>query len=146
MGLLIDGRSQIGWSAASTPDAVAWGDLGVEVVLECSGRFRSRDDARRPYLARGVRKVVVAAPVKDGCALNVVVGVNDDRYDPDEHDIVTAASCTTNCLAPVVKVLHEGIGDLAMGRSRRCMTSRTRRRSSTRRTRTCAGRAPRGCR
>ena len=56
-----------------------------------------------------MRKVVVAAPVKQG-ALNVVVGVNDDRYDPDVHDIVTAASCTTNCLAPVVKVIHEGIG------------------------------------
>ena len=57
-----------------------------------------------------MRKVVVAAPVKDGSALNVVVGVNDDLYDPDAHDIVTAASCTTNCLAPVVKVIHEGIG------------------------------------
>jgi glyceraldehyde 3-phosphate dehydrogenase len=57
-----------------------------------------------------VRKVAVAAPVKDGSALNVVIGVNDDRYDPHLHDIVTAASCTTNCLAPVVKVLHEGIG------------------------------------
>ena len=57
-----------------------------------------------------MRKVVVAAPVKDDRALNVVVGVNDDRYDPGAHDIVTAASCTTNCLAPVVKVIHEGIG------------------------------------
>ena len=63
-----------------------------------------------PHLGRGARKVVVAAPVKDGSALNVVVGVNDDRYDPAVHAIVTAASCTTNCLAPVVKVLHEGIG------------------------------------
>jgi glyceraldehyde 3-phosphate dehydrogenase len=59
-----------------------------------------------------VRKVVVAAPVKDDRALNVVVGVNDDRYDPGRHDIVTAASCTTNCLAPVVKVLHESLGIL----------------------------------
>jgi glyceraldehyde 3-phosphate dehydrogenase len=57
-----------------------------------------------------VRKLVVAAPVKDGSALNVVLGVNDHRYDPHAHDIVTAASCTTNCLAPVVKVLHEAIG------------------------------------
>ena len=83
--------------------------LGVEVVLECSGRFRT-GPTLTPYLERGVRSVVVAAPVKDGSALNVVVGVNDDRYDPDVHSIVTAASCTTNCLAPVVKVLHEGIG------------------------------------
>ena len=63
-----------------------------------------------PFLERGARSVVVAAPVKDGSGLNVVVGVNDDRYDPAVHSIVTAASCTTNCLAPVVKVLHEGIG------------------------------------
>ena len=63
-----------------------------------------------PYFERGVKKVIVAAPVKDERALNVVVGVNDDLYDPAEHDIVTAASCTTNCLAPVVKVIHEGIG------------------------------------
>ena len=107
-GLAIDG-TQIGWSSESTPGAVAWGDLGVDLVLECSGRFRSRDTLA-PYLARGARKVAVAAPVKDGSALNVVVGVNHDRYDPDVHDVVTAASCTTNCLAPVVKVLHEGIG------------------------------------
>jgi glyceraldehyde 3-phosphate dehydrogenase len=63
-----------------------------------------------PYFERGVRKVVVAAPVKDLRALNVVMGVNDDRYEPGTHDILTAASCTTNCLAPVVKVIHEGIG------------------------------------
>ena len=67
-------------------------------------------DALAPYFERGVRKVVVAAPVKDARALNVVMGVNDDRYDPDAYDVVTAASCTTNCLAPVVKVIHEGLG------------------------------------
>ncbi len=106
-GLAIDG-TEIGWSAESTPGGVDWGDLGVDLVLECSGRFRSRETLA-PYFARGVRKVAVAAPVKDGSALNVVVGVNDDRYDADVHDVVTAASCTTNCLAPVVKVLHEEI-------------------------------------
>jgi glyceraldehyde 3-phosphate dehydrogenase len=106
--LAIDG-SRVSWSAEPSPGDVAWGELGVDVVLECSGRFRSRETLA-PYLARGVRKVAVAAPVKDGSALNVVVGVNDDRYDATLHDIVTAASCTTNCLAPVVKVLHEGIG------------------------------------
>ena len=63
-----------------------------------------------PYFQRGVRKVIVAAPVKDGGALNVVVGVNDDEYRPDRHHLLTAASCTTNCLAPIVKVIHEGIG------------------------------------
>ena len=85
-----------------------WGELGVEVVLECSGKFRTRESLE-PYFEQGVRKVIVAAPVKDG-ALNLVVGVNDDRYEPARDDILTCASCTTNCLAPVVKVLHEGIG------------------------------------
>ena len=107
-GLIVDG-SRLGWSDAREPGAVDWDALGVDVVLECSGRFRS-GPTLTPYLERGVRKVVVAAPVKDGSALNVVVGVNDDRYDPAAHSIVTAASCTTNCLAPVVKVIHEGIG------------------------------------
>jgi glyceraldehyde 3-phosphate dehydrogenase len=106
--LTVDGHT-LGWSDAAEPAAVDWGSLGVEVVLECSGRFRT-GPTLAPCLERGARSVVVAAPVKDGSALNVVVGVNDDRYDPDVHSIVTAASCTTNCLAPVVKVLHEGIG------------------------------------
>jgi glyceraldehyde 3-phosphate dehydrogenase len=88
---------------------VPWAEHGVDLVLECSGAFRTMD-ALAPYFELGVGKVVVAAPVKDERALNVVVGVNDDRYDPARHDVVTAASCTTNCLAPVVKVLHEGIG------------------------------------
>jgi len=107
-GLTIDGQA-LGWSDAAAPMDVDWGGLGVEVVLECSGRFRT-GPTLAPFLDRGACKVVVAAPVKDGSALNVVVGVNDDRYDPVAHSIVTAASCTTNCLAPVVKVLHEGIG------------------------------------
>jgi glyceraldehyde 3-phosphate dehydrogenase len=106
--LLVDGR-ELGWSEASEPGAVDWAALGVDVVLECSGKFRS-GPTLAPFLERGVRKVVVAAPVKDGSALNVVVGVNDALYDSESHSIVTAASCTTNCLAPVVKVLHEGIG------------------------------------
>jgi glyceraldehyde 3-phosphate dehydrogenase len=109
-GLAIDGRA-IGWSGVEEPGAVAWDDHGVDVVLECSGRFRTMESLA-PYFDRGVTKVVVAAPVKDPRALNVVVGVNDDRYDPATHDVVTAASCTTNCLAPVVQVIHEGIGIL----------------------------------
>jgi len=90
------------------PGSVPWDEHGVDIVLECSGHFRTRESLQ-PYFERGVRKVIVAAPVKDG-ALNVVVGVNDDLYDPARDDILTAASCTTNCLAPVVKVIHEGIG------------------------------------
>lgn len=106
--LTIDG-TRIGFSSEATPGDVAWDDHGVDVVMESSGKFRTMDKLD-PYFERGVRKVVVAAPVQDDRALNVVVGVNDDRYDPDVFDIVTAASCTTNCLAPVVKVVHEGIG------------------------------------
>ena len=77
-------------------------------MLECSGKFRTAETLA-PYFERGVRKVIVAAPVKEH-ALNVVMGVNDHLYRPDEHHLLTAASCTTNCLAPVVKVIHEGIG------------------------------------
>ena len=77
-------------------------------MLESTSKFKT-PEALAPFFARGVDSVVVAAPVKQG-ALNVVIGVNDDLYDPNEHKIVTAASCTTNCLAPVVKVIHEGIG------------------------------------
>ena len=95
-------------ASAAEPGDVPWGELGVEIVLECSGRFRTRE-LLEPYFEQGVRKVIVAAPVKQD-ALNLVVGVNDDLYEPDRHDLLTAASCTTNCLAPVVKVIHEGIG------------------------------------
>ncbi len=106
-GLTVNGTA-LGYSRQAEPADVPWGDLGVEVVLECSGRFRTAEllDA---YFQQGVRKVIVAAPVK-GDALNVVPGVNDHLYDPGRHDLLTAASCTTNCLAPVVKVIHEGIG------------------------------------
>ncbi len=105
--LVIDGTA-VSFSEAADPGDVPWGELGVEVVLECTGRFRTRESLAG-YFEQGVRKVIVAAPVKEG-VLNIVLGVNDDRYDPALHDIVTAASCTTNCLAPVVKVIHEGIG------------------------------------
>jgi len=82
---------------------------GVDVVIDCTGYFKT--EARlAPYFAAGVKKVVVSAPVKDGNAANIVMGVNDEIYDPKVHKIVTAASCTTNCLAPVVKVIHEGLG------------------------------------
>ena len=106
--LEIDGDT-IAYSAYGTPGEVDWNAHGVDVVLECSGRFRTPGKLE-PFFARGVSKVLVAAPVKDDRAVNIVVGVNDDAYDPERHDIVTAASCTTNCLAPVVKVIHEGLG------------------------------------
>tara|TARA_B100001093_G_scaffold378628_1_gene363945 strand:+ start:810 stop:1808 length:999 start_codon:yes stop_codon:yes gene_type:complete len=82
---------------------------GVDLVIDCTGAFKT-EVKLAPYFAAGVKKVVVSAPVKDGPTANIVYGVNDDFYDADIHKIVTAASCTTNCLAPVVKVLLEGIG------------------------------------
>ncbi|MCX6393921.1 MAG: ArsJ-associated glyceraldehyde-3-phosphate dehydrogenase, partial [Solirubrobacterales bacterium] len=102
-----DGR-RITFSQESSPGDVPWEEHGVDVVLEATGKFRTQETLL-PYLTRSVKKVVVAAPVKDG-SLNIVMGVNDHLYRADEHHIVTAASCTTNCLAPVVKVIHEGIG------------------------------------
>ncbi len=100
---------RIGFTEAATPDAVAWGDLGCDIVLECTGTFLTAEKLAG-YFARGVKRVIVAAPVKEAGALNIVVGVNDHLYDPARHRLLTAASCTTNCLAPVVKVLHEAIG------------------------------------
>ncbi len=106
--LLIGGR-ELTFTEAGKPGDVPWEHSEVDVVLECSGRFRTMESLA-PYFERGVRKVIVAAPVKDPAALNVVVGINSDSYDPGVHDVLTAASCTTNCLAPLVKVLHEGLG------------------------------------
>lgn len=81
---------------------------GVDIVIDCTGKFKS-NAALAPYFDAGVRKVIVSAPVKDGPTANIVYGVNQDIYDPAQHHIVTAASCTTNCLAPVVKVIHENL-------------------------------------
>ncbi len=84
-------------------------ELGVDLVIDCTGVFKTAEKIA-PYYEAGVKKVVVSAPVKDGGALNLVYGVNSDLYDASAHDLVTAASCTTNCLAPVVKVIHENLG------------------------------------
>lgn len=105
--IAIDGTG-LTFSDYSTPGEVPWDELGVDIVLECSGKFRT-PELLEPYFKRGVQKVIVAAPVKQG-ALNVVYGINDHLYNPDKHHLLTAASCTTNCLAPVVKVIHEGLG------------------------------------
>ncbi len=106
--LSIDG-APLGFTEQARPGDVPWSDLGIDIVLECSGKFRTVETLA-PYFERGVKKVIVAAPVKDPSALNVVVGVNHHEYRPADHRILTAASCTTNCLAPVVKVIHEGLG------------------------------------
>ena len=101
--------ASIGFSDYGDPAAIPWSDYGVDLVLESTGCFKTMP-ALQGHLDRGAEKIVVAAPVHDPAALNVVVGVNDARYDPAQHSVVTGASCTTNCLAPIVKVLHEGIG------------------------------------
>ena len=99
----------LGFTEAASPADIPWGDLGCDVVLECTGKFLKQEQLQG-YFDRGAKRVIVAAPVKDGSALNIVVGVNDRLYDPPKHKLLTAASCTTNCLAPVVKVIHEAIG------------------------------------
>ena len=103
------GDVRLGFSEYAKPGDIPWGDLGVDVVLECTGKFLA-PDVLQGHLDRGAKRVIVAAPVKFDTVLNVVVGVNEHLYDPARHPIVTAASCTTNCLAPVVKVVHEAIG------------------------------------
>ena len=100
---------RIGFSEHKVAADIPWGDLGVDVVLECTGKFLDRKTLAG-HLARGAKRVIVAAPVKVDGVLNIVLGVNEHLYDAGLHDIVTAASCTTNCLTPVVKVLHEAIG------------------------------------
>jgi glyceraldehyde 3-phosphate dehydrogenase len=99
------GGRRLPHSGHSAIAEVPWVEWGTDVVLECTGAFR--DPAQlSAYFEHGVKKVIVAAPVKTD-ALNIVMGVNDRLYDPERHHLVTAASCTTNCLAPVVKVIHE---------------------------------------
>jgi glyceraldehyde 3-phosphate dehydrogenase len=105
--ILIDGKP-LSFSEYSEPGKVDWANFGVDIVLESSGKFRT-PETLAPYFDSGVKKVIVAAPVKQE-ALNIVMGVNDHLYEPQKHNLVTAASCTTNCLAPVVKVIHEGLG------------------------------------
>jgi glyceraldehyde 3-phosphate dehydrogenase len=104
----IDGR-RLAFSSHATAAEIPWGDLGVDVVLECTGKFLT-PETLQGHLDRGAKRVIVAAPVKVGGVLNIVVGINHELYDPARDRIVTAASCTTNCLAPVVKVVHEAIG------------------------------------
>ena len=81
----------------------------IDVVIDCTGKFKTEADLK-PYFEQGVKKVLVSAPVKEAQALNVVYGINHTDYSPSHHNIITAASCTTNCLAPIVKVIHEEIG------------------------------------
>lgn len=106
---ILVGDKRLSFSSHASPADIPWGELGVDVVLECTGKFLT-PETLQGHLDRGAKRVIVAAPVKVGDVLNIVVGVNEQLYDPAANRIVTAASCTTNCLAPVVKVVHEKIG------------------------------------
>jgi glyceraldehyde 3-phosphate dehydrogenase len=106
-GLTVGGRSFKAF-AERDPAALPWGDLGVDVVIESTGRFTTADDARK-HIDAGAKKVIISAPAK-GEDLTVVMGVNDDVYDSAKHTIVSMASCTTNCVAPMAKVLLESFG------------------------------------
>jgi len=106
--LVIDGKA-IPITSERDPAKLDWGKRGVQVALECSGLFNNAD-AGAYYLESGVKKVLFSAPAKGDGIFTVVLGVNSDKYDPARHHLVSNASCTTNCLAPVVKVLHEKFG------------------------------------
>jgi glyceraldehyde 3-phosphate dehydrogenase len=105
--IIVDGRPI---TALHSPDpaTIDWGALGAEIVIESTGKFRNRDEAAK-HLKGGARKVLLSAPGK-GADLTVVIGVNDEQYDPQRHDIISNASCTTNCVAPMAKVLHDSFG------------------------------------
>jgi glyceraldehyde 3-phosphate dehydrogenase len=105
--IIIDGRP-IAALSIREPSAIAWGDFGADVVIESTGKFRRRDDAAL-HLKGGARKILISAPGK-GADLTVVIGVNDSDYDPAVHDIISCASCTTNCVAPMAKVLNDAFG------------------------------------
>ncbi|MFD1397408.1 type I glyceraldehyde-3-phosphate dehydrogenase [Kroppenstedtia eburnea] len=106
-GLRVNGK-EIRVLAERDPARLPWGELGVEIVVESTGRFTKKEDAEK-HLQAGAKKVIISAPAKNE-DLTVVMGVNDDQYDPGLHQVISNASCTTNCLAPVVKVLHQSFG------------------------------------
>ena len=108
------GNQPVSYSQEKDPTAVPWREAGVELVLECSGKIKT-PETLQPYFDQvGLKRVVVACPVKGEIAgaeaLNIVFGINHHLYDPSRHRLITAASCTTNCLAPMVKVVHESFG------------------------------------
>jgi len=105
--IIVDGHP-IKVLSSPDPSAIDWGELGVAVVVESTGRFRARDQAAL-HLKGGAKKVLLSAPGK-GADLTVVIGVNDGEYDPQRHDVISNASCTTNCVAPMAKVLNDAFG------------------------------------
>ncbi|WP_026694505.1 type I glyceraldehyde-3-phosphate dehydrogenase [Peribacillus kribbensis] len=105
--LVVDGH-KVKVLAERDPAQLGWGDLGVEVVVESTGRFTKRDDAAK-HLEAGAKKVIISAPANNE-DITIVMGVNQDKYEPENHHVISNASCTTNCLAPFAKVLHEQFG------------------------------------
>ena len=105
--ILVNGKkTQV--MAVKDPAQLPWKDLGVEIVMECTGLFREKDQASK-HLEAGAKKVIISAPAK-GPDITIVMGVNHQEYDPSKHHIISNASCTTNCLAPVAKVLLDTFG------------------------------------
>src|SRR5919109_582832 len=106
----INGFGRIGRNvfAERDPAALPWGDLGADVVIESTGLFTKRDDAAK-HLSAGAKKVIITAPATEP-DVTLALGVNDDAYDPGNHHVISNASCTTNCLAPVARVLHDSVG------------------------------------
>ncbi|MFK5986101.1 MAG: ArsJ-associated glyceraldehyde-3-phosphate dehydrogenase [Pseudomonadota bacterium] len=105
--IVINGK-KVSYSQNTEIKDSPWQDNDIDLVVECTGAFKSKD-ALAPYFKQGIKKVIVSAPIKNG-PLNIVMGVNDEIYEPKQHQIITASSCTTNCIAPVVKVIHENFG------------------------------------
>lgn len=105
--IYVDGE-KLNTFAERDPAKLPWGELGVDIVLECTGIFRDRDNASK-HLEAGAKKVIISAPGK-GVDATFVLGVNEESYDPANHHVISNASCTTNCLAPAAKVLHETFG------------------------------------
>jgi len=106
-GLVVDGK-ELRVTSERDPADLPWGELGAEVVIESTGLFVDRESASK-HLAAGARKVIISAPAKEP-DVTLVLGVNDDAYDPESHHVISNASCTTNCLGPVAKVLHDSVG------------------------------------
>src|SRR5262245_21248789 len=107
-GSIVAGDSKIKWLAERDPAKIGWGDLGVDVVVESTGIFTDYDGSHK-HIEAGAKKVIISAPAK-GEDITIVLGVNDDKYDPAAHNVISNASCTTNCVAPLAKVLLDNFG------------------------------------
>ncbi len=108
-GAIVVGDRRIPTTAERDPSKLPWGDLDAEIVLECTGVFRSKEKAQA-HIDAGAKRVIISAPAKGSVDATFCVGINTEQYDPERHHVVSNASCTTNCLAPVVKTLHESFG------------------------------------